>query len=100
MKYTRRKPYVKFVNRLPEEDIVQNGLAVTPSQMLDLTNRGVPITPANLGLQYIDGVSQSDFSVGMEYQRGVDIGDMWEHRQDMRKKMRSPEFIKHLQETE
>lgn len=93
MKYFNR-PYHKIFTKLHDnEQVVQNGLAVTPSQMLELTNRGIPISPSNLGLEFIEGVSPSDFSVGMEYQRGVDIADMWEHRQSMRKKLSSKEFV-------
>lgn len=75
-----------------EEPIVQNGLAVTPSQMLEMTERGIPITPQNLGLIYDEGVSKLDFEPPMEFRRGVDICDMWEHRENMKSKVRSKEF--------
>lgn len=67
---------------------VQSGLGVTPSQMLELTKRGVPISPANLGLTYQEGVSRLDFTPPLEYQRGIDIGALWEARQDSREKFR------------
>ena len=76
----------------PEEPIVQNGLAVTPSQMMELTNRGVPISPSNLGVIYDEGTSNLDFEPTMENLRGIDITDMWEHREDVKHKMKSKEF--------
>lgn len=85
---------VRFKNtvHLPDEPIVQNGLAVTPRNMLDMSNNGIPITPNNLALQYNEGVSKLDFDVPMDYQRGVDICDMWEHREDFKNRMKSKEF--------
>lgn len=75
-----------------EEPIVQNGLAVTPAQMMELTNRGVPITPSNLGVIFDEGSSSLDFEPTMENLRGIDITDMWEHREDVKHKMKSKEF--------
>ena len=74
------------------EDPVQNGLAITPAQMLDLTNRGIPVSPSNLGLEYDDGYSELEFDVPSEHVRGIDMADLWEQREDMRDKMRSPKF--------
>lgn len=68
--------------------LVQNNLGVTPAKMLELTKAGVPISPANLGLTYQDGVSKLDFVPPLEYQRGIDIGQLWEARQDSRDKFR------------
>lgn len=97
MKYKNRLPKIKYCKLEEYEEQVQNGLALTPAQMMDLTNRGVPISPANLGVEYYEGVSVSDFEVPMEHRRGVDIADMWEHRQDMRSKLSSPQFKELLQ---
>lgn len=83
-----------------EEPIVQNGLAVTPSEMLELTNRGVPISPNNLGVIYEEGSSNLDFEPPLEHQRGIDITDMWEHREDVKSKMKSKEFKNLLKSVE
>lgn len=76
---------------------VQNGLAVTPSQMLDMTNRGIPVAASNLGLAYDEGYSDLDFTPPLQHQRGVDIADMWEKRQDLRSKISSKEFQQFLE---
>lgn len=87
-----KKPQLKNCKVSELDKPVQNGLAVTPAQMLEMTNNGIPITPANLGLQYEEGVSKLDFEPPLEYQRGVDMTDMWNHRQNMKKKLGSKEF--------
>ena len=93
MKRTNIRPVRFATTALKENDTpVQNGLAVTPSQMLEMTNQGIPITPSNLGLTYQEGVGKLDFEPPMEYRRGVDITDMWEHREDFKGKMSSKEF--------
>lgn len=91
---SRAKSTIRFKNTFltDKEPIVQNGLAVTPRQMMELTQRGIPITPANLGLQYKEGVNSLDFDVPMEHQRGIDMADMWMHRQSMKKRLKSKEF--------
>lgn len=81
---SRALNYIRHGNDQP----VQGGLCVTPAQMLEMTRRGIPITPQNLGLVYQEGVSKLDFEPPLEYQRGVDIGTMWEAKQDMRRKFR------------
>lgn len=96
-KFSGRAVPIKNCTLDEYEEQVQNGLALTPAQMMDLTNRGIPISPANLGVEYYEGVSVTDFEVPMEHQRGVDIADMWEHRQEMRKKLSSPQFKELLQ---
>lgn len=70
------------------EKPVQNGLAVTPAQMAELTAKGVPITASNLGMVFDDGVSKLDYDVPPEHTRGVDINDLWNLKQDIRKKLR------------
>lgn len=70
------------------ETPVQSGLAVTPAQMLDLTARGIPISPANLGLQYDSGYSDLDFNTPLEYTRGVDIGQLWEERENAKQRIK------------
>lgn len=67
---------------------VQSNLAVTPAKMLEMTKRGIPISPANLGIMYQEGVSKLDFTPPLEYHRGIDIGQLWEARQDSREKFR------------
>lgn len=71
-----------------EEDIqVQDGLALTPAQVADLTNSGVPISQP-LAMNFFDGYKTLDFDPGILGRRGVDITDLWNAQQDARKKMR------------
>lgn len=90
-KYCRPKPLTNC--HYGESDrVVQSGLAMRPKDMLELSERGIPITTRNLGVEYEEGMSKLDFDPPMEHRRGIDIADMWEHRQDMRRKINSPEF--------
>lgn len=72
--------------RRDDEEQVQNGLAITPEQMQEMTLKGVPIASQNLGITYDEGYSNTSFDVPMEYQRGVDISDAWEAREDVTKR--------------
>lgn len=76
--------------RLENEEQVQSGLALTPSEMMEMANKGVPITPQNFdGLQYDEGYSKLDFDVPIEYRRGIDIGDCWEAEMDAKARLKS-----------
>lgn len=70
------------------EQQVENGLAMTPSQMYDMAQRGLPITTQNLGITYDEGYSALDFNPPLEHRRGIDFGDLYEARFDAKSKMR------------
>lgn len=66
----------------------QNGLAVTPTQMLEMAEAGIPINSINADSFYDDGKRTLDFEPTLDRQRGVDIGDLWENEQDIKYKTR------------
>ena len=82
----RPRPHLSCPKRHEDEQEVQNGLALTPAQMLDMTEKRIPITPQNLGLTYEEAVDVKNFEVSPEYRRGVDIGDLWELREHTNKR--------------
>lgn len=67
---------------------VQNGLAITPSQMYDMAQKGIPVAAQNLGIMYDEGYSELDFTPPLEYRRGIDIADAFEARMDAKAKLR------------
>lgn len=75
--------------RKNNERVVQNDLAVTPTQMADLASKGVPIAPQNLGLGYQEGVSSLDYQPPLEHIRGIDIAELWESREQVKDKVRN-----------
>lgn len=80
-------PNVCNAKRHDDEEIVRNGLSLTPSQMLEMTQKGVPIAARNLSA-IVDNVSDNDFDISPEYRRGVDISELYEAHEDARKKAR------------
>lgn len=85
MKYIRRK--FASCKRRKGETVVQNGLAVTPSQVLKMAEAGIPAS-AQMNSQMIDGHTGSDWNVPLEERRGVDIAQMWQESRDIRAKFR------------
>lgn len=69
-----------------DEDDVQPGLALTPSQISEMTRAGIPISNVN-AMQFFDGYRTLDFQPGLLNRRGVDIIDAWEAQQDSREKL-------------
>lgn len=55
---------------------VQDGLAITPAQMMELTQKGIPVSARTLGAQFYDGALSNDFDVDIVYKRGVDIAEV------------------------
>lgn len=86
----------------PYETPVQSGLAISPSDMLEMTKRGIPITPQNLGLSYDEGYNDLDFNPPIEYQRGIDIGTLWEERQSAKSRIKDgmKKHLSNIQKTE
>lgn len=86
------KNRIKFhsirARRHDDEPVVQNDLAVTPAQMMELTNKGFSITGQNLRMLEAADPADKDFYVPLQYRRGVDIADISEASQEVRKKMK------------
>lgn len=91
-----------FIEHRDDEPIVQDGLAMTPSQAMDLVNRGIPISNSNLQLIEVYKTGDKDFSVPMEFRRNADMADMWQHRQNVREKVRaaSDNYLSNLPKNE
>lgn len=85
MKKIRRK----FANckRRVGEDVVQNGLAVTPSDVLRMAEKGIPAS-AQMNASFIDGTPNPGWDVPLEERRGIDIGQMWQFSKDAKQKFR------------
>lgn len=75
--------------RRTDDDLpVQDGLALTPSMIGELTNRGIPISEP-MAMQFFDGYKNiQDFDPGVVNRRGVDIAEVWEAQKDARSKFR------------
>lgn len=80
------RPSVAY--RQSHEPIVQNNLAVTPADMMRMTELGKPISTQILGAEYYDGRDKLDFECNLEYRRGVDINDMWNAQHDGKDKVK------------
>lgn len=73
-----------------ENDIPVNGkLALTPAKMMKMAERGIPISSQTLNNEYFDGDIKVSWEVPMDRQRGVDVNDMWNHNEDVRKRLKS-----------
>lgn len=74
--------------RIEGENIVQNNLAYTPSQMMELAERGIPISNQMVSPDnFFDGVSEGlSFELPLDRRRGVDVADCWQAEQSIKKK--------------
>lgn len=79
----------KVACRRTSDDIpVQDGLALTPAKLGELTEKGIPIS-APMGMQFFDGYKDNvDFDPGIVWHRGVDIIDAWNVQEDARMALR------------
>lgn len=91
MKYLEKKNKVfkTAPNFYGEHEVpVQGGLAITPAQAMEMVRNGIPISNQNLQLMEIYETKSDDFSVPSEFQRNADMADMYQHRQDILKKVK------------
>lgn len=67
---------------------VQNGLAYTPSKMLELAKQGIPISAQAISDDhFFEGDTDYSPHVDIQYQRGIDINDLWNEQQRIHSKM-------------
>lgn len=75
----KNNPIILFETKVESFDIpVQNGLALTPAKVQELTARGIAVTQANGEPVFDSPSSFSDFSLNPMYQRGMDRNTLWE----------------------
>lgn len=76
--------------RQKHEPAVQNGLAITPSDMVDMMNNGMSISAQAYSLLDKETLSQrNDFEVPLEHRKGFDMVDGWTLKQDVLGRFRS-----------
>lgn len=71
------------------ENIVQNDLAYTPSQMMEMAERGIAVSNQSIAVEnFFDGVpvAESTFELPMDQLRGIDVADCWQANESIRKK--------------
>lgn len=71
--------------RRKNEEIVQNGLALTPAQILKMAEAGIPASSAN-NPNLVDGSKENNWIVPIEERRGIDMADLWNERQDIKQR--------------
>lgn len=74
-------------HRTKDDLPVQDGLALTPAMIAELTAQGVPISEPQ-AMQFFDGYKRGDFNPGIINRRGVDIADVWNAEKDARTGLR------------
>lgn len=74
------------------ENIVQNDLSYTPSQMMELAEKGIAISNQSISADnFFDGVpiKESTFDLPMDQLRGIDVADCWQASESIKKKAKN-----------
>lgn len=74
------------------ESVVQNDLAYTPTQMMQMAEKGIAVSNQAVSADnFFDGVpvNESTFNLPLERLRGVDVADCWQAEQSVRKKAKT-----------
>lgn len=73
-----------FAVRGKYEPVVKNGLAITPSDMVEMMNNGMSISAQAYSMLDKETISQrNDFEVPLEHRKGFDMVDGWTLKQDV-----------------
>lgn len=70
------------------DEIVRNGLAITPQQMLEMSNRGLAVSSSMNAHVMEERANDHDFEVPLQYRRGADLADLYVARRDVQEKFR------------
>lgn len=85
--YFFTRPHKFATCRLKRGDVViQPGLSITPSQMMDMAEYGIAISSQMVGSFY-DGDKNPSWDIPAERVRGVDPGDLFELQGEVRRKV-------------
>lgn len=86
-----RPVHASSIVRKDTDPIVQNGLAITPAQMMELTAQGMSISNQNaMLLRELNYSDAKGFDVPLEFRRHVDIlADGYVAQQEMRAKFKN-----------
>ena len=68
------------------EKPVQNGLALTPQKVKELTEKGIAVSTQNQGF-YDDSQFSDSWFIEPQFRRGCDMNTAWEITQRMQSKM-------------
>lgn len=80
-------PHVSNIERVETDPIVQNGLAISPAQMLELSHQGFAISAQNARmLRDVSSASVGD--VPLEYTRHFDMADGYQVMRDVHSRAR------------
>lgn len=74
-------PYVQGVDK----EITICGLALTPSQVQDMTDKGIAVSLPNQDFLDSDGSAPHDYSVELMFRRGMSREELWESERGARK---------------
>ena len=80
-------PHVSNIERVDTDPIVQNGLSITPAQMLELSHQGFAISAQNARMLQ-DVNSSSVGEVPYEYTRHFDMADGYQVMREVHTKAR------------
>lgn len=80
-------PTIAVAERGKDDPIVQNGLSISPREMMDLTRQGFAIGAQNARmLQEVKSMAVGE--VPLEFRRGFDMADGYQAQQSVRDKAR------------
>lgn len=79
--------------RKPEDLKVNNNLAVTPTQMLNMAKQGVPISSQNEE-NFYDGDTNASWTIAPEKLKRVDPADLWQMSMTAKQKIRNAKRTK------
>lgn len=90
MRYIRKYHKNPAVTRVHEhDDVVQSGLAYTPSDMLNMASHGLPVSVGMLSETSVDmGSTTATFDIPLEHRKHTDVAMLWQQSQTIKRKMK------------
>ncbi|WGL31071.1 hypothetical protein [Dipodfec virus UOA04_Rod_698] len=79
LKSYKTRPVIAYREKV---EYVQPDLAVTPSEMLSMSERGIAISSQMNDKDFYDGDINNNFNIDPLLCRGVDINDAWNMQRD------------------
>lgn len=70
------------------EEVVKSGLALTPSQMMKMSEHGIPVSAQLNDSLFYDGTENPTWDVPLDLARGIDVAELWAENKSIRAKFK------------
>lgn len=80
-----------------DREFTVSGLAITPAQVAEMSNKGISVSIPNLDFMDSDGAPKNDYNISPMFQRGMTREQLWQLQRQARQNVMRAQRVDKLQ---